>query len=657
MINRNESLYALAEAAGLQREWRDVDGREHVVPDATLTAILAALGYRTGSPRQIASSMKALQREQESLPALLVADAGQPIDVPHRCQSVEIAEADGTRSTLELRDGLPIAPEVPGYYDCRVDGAQTRLAVAPMECPQPPVQDRKPWGISLQIPALRGEHSSHFGDFGDLARVVEALAKAGANAVAINPVHALFPGNGEGFSPYSPSSRIFLNGAMADLTLLDQSHPVDATQSDALIDWPRAMPQRYTRLRAIFDGLSPAEKAEIIGEPDAAQRLHAIFDALDCHFRPGGARGWRDWPARYRNPHNRSVASFAAKHAEEVEFHLFVQALTRQSLATVQDRALAAGMTIGLVGDLAVGVDPGGSDCWAMGDTMLRGLTIGAPPDPLGPQGQNWSITSFSPQGLRRSGYAPWIAMIRAALAHGGGLRIDHAFGLARLWVIPEGGGPADGAYLAFPFDDLLRLVTLEAHLADAFVVAEDLGTAPHGFSDAIARRAMLGMQVLWFKRAEDHGFIGARDYDPQAAAMSGTHDTQTLAGWWTGRDLEWADRLGRLPPGVTLADAQDIREWDRGLLWSTLAGDTPRPSASDPQTFVDAALTHIAGTPCALAIVTLEDLLGLIEQPNIPGTVTEHPNWQRRLEAPLRDLLAAPQIQHRLDLMRDHRP
>lgn len=657
MSNTYEPLHALADAAGLQRQWRDIDGCEHVVPDATLTAILAALGYKTGSSRQIASSMKALQREQESLPALLVVDAGQPIALPNPCQSVEIAEADGARLTLELRDGLPIAPEVPGYYECCVDGVQTRLAVAPVECPQPPDQNRKPWGVSLQIPALRGEHPSHFGDFGDLARAVEALARAGVDAVAINPVHALFPGNGEGFSPYSPSSRIFLSGAMANPALLGRSHAADETGGDHLIDWPSAMPARLARLRGLFDDLSPAKRAEVIGEPDAAQRLHAIFDALDCHFRPGGAKGWRDWPARYRNPDNRSVASFAAKHSAEVEFHLFVQSLTRQSLATVQDRALASGMTIGLVGDLAVGVDPGGSDCWAMGDTMLRGLTIGAPPDPLGPQGQNWSITSFSPQGLRRSGYAPWIAMIRAALAHGGGLRIDHAFGLARLWVIPEGGGPADGAYLSFPFDDLLRLVTLEAHLADAFVIAEDLGTAPHGFSQAIAQRAMLGMQVLWFERAEDHGFIGARDYDPQAAAMSGTHDTQTLAGWWTGRDLEWADRLGRLPPGVTLADAQDIREWDRGLLWSTLAWDTPRPSASDPQTFVDAALAHIARAPCALAIITLEDLLGLIEQPNIPGTVTEHPNWQRRLEAPLADLLAAPQVRHRLDLMRDNRP
>ncbi|MGB3797638.1 MAG: 4-alpha-glucanotransferase, partial [Alteraurantiacibacter sp.] len=640
MSDRIEPLHALAHAAGLQRQWRDVDGQDHIVPDATLSAVLTALGHKVGSSRDIANSCAALQREHARISALIVADAGGQIALPRPCQRGEIINPDGTVVPLEMRDGAPVAPQEPGYYDIRIDGEGTRLAAAPGQCPMPPEGDRKPWGVSLQIPALQDNNPSSFGDFGDLAQAVEALAKAGADAIAINPVHALFPGNGDGFSPYSPSSRIYLNGAMAAPALLGHPSANDSVDGDPLIDWAAAMPRKLASLRAIFAGLSAAQRADIIGEPSEGRRNQAIFDALDCHFRPGGAKGWRDWPARYKNPHSKAVAHFAAENDAEIAFHLFVQALTSQSLAAVQTRAIATGMTIGLVGDLAVGVDPAGSDCWALGDAMLRGLTIGAPPDPLGPQGQNWMITSFSPEGLRRSGYAPWIAMIRAALAHGGGLRIDHAFGLARLWVIPEGGGPANGAYLTYPFDDLVRLLTLEAHLASAFIIAEDLGTAPHGFSAAIARHAMLGMRVLWFQRAEDHGFIGATDYDPLAVAMSGTHDTQTLAGWWTGRDLEWADRLGRLPSGTSLAEANDIREWDRGLLWSTLAGDVPRPAACDPQAVVDAAMAHIARTPAALAIITLEDLLGLVEQPNIPGTVTLHPNWQRRLPAPLSELL-----------------
>jgi 4-alpha-glucanotransferase len=309
-------------------------------------------------------------------------------------------------------------------------------------------------------------------------------------------------------------------------------------------------------------------------------------------------------------------------------------------------------MGIGLIGDLAVGVDPCGSDAWSLRHAMLDGLTIGAPPDPLGPLGQNWSITGFSPDGLRASAYEPWIAMIRAGLAAGGGLRIDHAFGLARLWVIPEGGATQEGAYLSYPFEDLIRLATLEAHRANAFVIAEDLGTAPYGFTQAVTDRQMLGMRVLWFERAADHGFIGAADYEPLSAAMSGTHDTVTVAGWWRGRDLDWAEQLGRLPEGTSRAEAEAIRDWDRGLLWSTLNHSAPRPSSDDPAPVVDAAIAHIAATPSAIALVSLEDMLAIEEQPNLPGTITEHPNWRRRIDAPLEAVFADERFRHRCNIL-----
>lgn len=652
MSESTDPLHALAAEAGLQRQWRDVYGREHVVAEEALVTILAALGHKAGDARQITASRKALKEERASLPALVVSDAGMAIPLPSTCQKVSITRPDGTQIDLEIRDGSPIAPTDPGYYDCLIDGVASRLAVTPAHCPLPPTEEGRPWGASLQIPSLRGEQASPFGTLGELAEAVETLAEAGADAVAINPLHALFPGNGEGFSPYSPSSRRFLNDAMADPALLGLP-PLPASDGDDLIGWEGALPARLAQLRALFDALSPGERTEIIGSPGEDARRHAVFNALDCHYRPKGAKGWQDWPVRYRNPANKAVADFADKHADEVAFHLFAQALTAKGLAAVQARAKAAGMTIGLVGDLAVGVDPGGSDCWALGDVMLRGLTIGAPPDPLGPLGQNWSITGFSPAGLRRSGYAPWIAMIRAALAHGGGLRIDHAFGLARLWVVPEGQTSDHGAYLTYPFADLVRLLTLEAHLAEAFVIAEDLGTAPHGFSEAIVHHHMLGMRVLWFERAEDHGFIGAHDYAPLAVAMTGTHDTATIAGWWSGNDLDWAERLGRLPADMDRTEAEEIRAWDRGLLWSTLEQQAARPDPADVEPAVNAAIAHIARTPTMLAIIPVEDLLGLVEQPNLPGTVTEHPNWRRRLKEPLEELLSDPPVQHRLDILR----
>jgi 4-alpha-glucanotransferase len=381
----------------------------------------------------------------------------------------------------------------------------------------------------------------------------------------------------------------------------------------------------------------PARRAAFTAADEPMLRRHALFDALDCHFRGlSGAHGWRDWPASYHDPAGEAALRYAAQNPDEIAFHLFVQSLAQAGLEAAQVAAKEAGMGIGLIGDLAVGVDPSGSDAWSLRHAMLDGLTIGAPPDPLGPLGQNWSITDFSPGGLSASGYEPWIAMIRAGLASGGGLRIDHAFGLARLWVIPEGGATEDGAYLSYPFEDLIRLATLEAHRANAFIIAEDLGTAPYGFTQAVTERQMLGMRVLWFERAADHGFIGAQDYEPLSAAMSGTHDTVTVAGWWRGRDLDWAERLGRLPDGVSRADAEAIRDWDRGLLWSTLNHEGPRPAPDDPAPVVDAALRHIASTPSCLALVSLEDMLALEEQPNLPGTVDVHPNWRRRLPAPI---------------------
>lgn len=650
-----EHLTALARACGLAREWTDVEGRRQVVGDEALAAVLSALGHDASSERGIARSLALAEERRSALPALLVGDEGRVITLPFAASRAEITGEDGVTRPLPVEGKRLTLTAAPGYYDLALDGHTTRLAVAPPHCPLPAQTPRRPWGVSVQIPALKGTAPSPFGTFGELAEAARAFGAAGADALAINPVHALFPGHGEGYSPYSPSSRLFLNGALADPALAGLP-PFAADEGAPLIDWASAMPQRLAQLRGAFAALDPARRAAIAAEGDAMLRRHALFDALDCHFRPQGAHGWQGWPAAFHDPAGAAAQGFAAEHADEVAFHLFVQWLARQGLAAAQAAAKEAGMAIGLIGDLAVGVDPSGSDAWSLRHAMLDGLTIGAPPDPLGPLGQNWSITGFSPDGLRETGYAPWIAMIRSGLAAGGGLRIDHAFGLARLWVIPAGGATQDGAYLAYPFDDLVRLATLEAHRADALVIAEDLGTAPHGFTQAVTERRMLGMQVLWFERAADHGFIGAGDYEPLAAAMTGTHDTVTVAGWWRGRDLDWAEALGRLPEGMTRAEAGAIREWDRGLLWSTLDHAAPRPAPDDPAPVVDAAISHIARTPSALALVALEDLLGEAEQPNLPGTVSEHPNWRRRMELPVEAALADPVIARRCERIAEAR-
>ncbi len=647
-----EQLHALAQACGVSREWVDVEGRHQTVADDALTAVLAALGHETASHRQIVRSLAAVAERAGSLPPMLVGDCGAHIDLPFAVSRAEATDADGVTRPLDVEGIRLTAPQTPGYYDLVLDARTVRLAVAPPHCPLPAAAGRRPWGVSLQIPALRGAQPSPFGTFGDLAEAARQFGAAGADALAINPVHALFPGEGEAYSPYSPSSRLFLNTAMGDPALAGLPTLAPSAEVGALIDWAGALPRRLEELWSVFAAIGPEQRAVLTATDDAMLRRHALFDALDCHFRPQGAHGWRDWPSAYHDPAGPAATRFAAEHGEEIAFHLFAQGLARRGLDAAQAAARDGGMGIGLIADLAVGVDPSGSDAWSLRHAMLNGLTIGAPPDPLGPLGQNWSITGFSPEGLRASAYEPWIAMIRAAMSAGGGLRIDHAFGLARLWVIPEDGATQDGAYLSYPFADLIRLATLEAHRAGALVIAEDLGTAPHGFTHAVTTRQMLGMRVLWFERAADHGFIGAQDYAPLSAAMSGTHDTVTVAGWWRGRDLDWAERLGRLPEGTTRAEAEQVREWDRGLLWSTLRHEAPRPAPDDPAPVVDAAISHIARTPSWLALVSLEDMLGLDEQPNLPGTVDVHPNWRRRLALPTEELFEDPDLRRRCAIL-----
>lgn len=650
-------LQELARITGIAVQWRDVEGRENVVCDRVLAGVLEALGHDVSSAAGLTRASAQQLDTGLTLAPMLVAKVGETITLPFAPANVEATDEDGHTLPLTHFDKTLTAPDRPGYYQLAIDGEQTVLAVAPPRCP-PVSGGGRSWGVSLQIPSLRNERGGAFGTLGELATMASGLGRAGADAVAINPLHALFPGQGENFSPYSPSSRLYANTMMGDPTLVGLP-PLPEGEGGALIDWPNSVPLRFAQMRALFDGLKQEQRAAVdFAQAEQDRRLyrHCLFDAIDMHYRPKGARGWQDWPDAMRHPDSALVAEFAAAHQEDIDFQIFLQWLAQESAGKAQKSALVSGMDIGLIGDLAVGVDPGGSDCWQLGEAMLQGLTVGAPPDPFSPTGQNWALTTYSPHGLRAAGYEPFIAMLRAGFTSCGGLRIDHAFGLGRLWVVPKGCAATEGAYLAYPQEDLLNLVTLEAHRAAALVIAEDLGTAPPGFTHAITQRGMLGMQVLWFQRAQDDGFIGAQDYSPGSVAMTGTHDTPTLAGWWSGRDIDWAEDLGRLPDGVDRGKAESLRDWDRGLLWSTLDHNAPRPAPGDTAPLVDAAIAHCARTPAPLAIVPIEDMLGLEEQPNLPGTVTEHPNWRRRLAANVDEVLAAPQVEHRIDLLNRER-
>jgi len=660
-------LATLAEAAGLQVDWDDAEGKPKRVEDEHLARVLVALGYPADSEAEIAASLAHVQEEERAATFLSI-DVGEDLlltadQVGEACDA-ELTLEDGTSQTLPVeQDGLQFALPTAaitqtGYHRVTLGTREFTLAIAPRRCltVSDIAPDRKLWGAAAQIPSLRDRDDTGFGGFGTLADAARALAEQGADALAISPAHALFPADVTRFSPYAPSSRLFLNILYADPRLVG-ADPAPG-ETGELIDWDQAIPARLAALRTAFEVRSDAVKQQVTayrakGGPELEH--HAIFDALHAHFFESGARGWQGWPAEYHDPDGEAVQRFAAEHAEEVEFFLFAQWLAKASLDAAQQAATGAGMAIGLISDLAVGMDSGGSHAWSRPDDLLQGLSIGAPPDLLGPQGQDWGITSFAPLALRRTDFAAFIGTLRAALDHAGGIRIDHILGLRRLWVIPHGSPSPEGAYLTYPLDDMLRILAIESHRAQAIVVGEDLGTVPEGLRPRLAARAVYGMNVLFFERDEKGTFTPPAEWRAEALAMTGTHDLPTVSGWWHGRDIDWSWKLGR--SGADSEDEDRLqRQEDRGKLWQALqqsgavSGGTEvrQPDTHDAWPVIEAAAAHVGSTPCELAILPLEDLLGLQEQPNLPGTTDEHPNWRRRLPAPLPEMLQREEVQRR---------
>jgi 4-alpha-glucanotransferase len=639
------SLDALAAAAGLQSDWIDADGLPHRVPDEALAAILSALGLPMDGVHAITESMAILADEAARDP-FLSADVGKPFALPRRFagKPAQLHLEDGRVETI-ASDRLAI--DCIGYHRLVCGEDIVRLAIAPPRCVQ---TDGRIWAPAVQIPALRSEGISAFGDFGTLAASARAFAGRGADAMAISPVHALFPADASRYSPYAPSSRLFLNVLYGDPTLAGGT--IGNEPAPELIDWQHAIPARLATLRRTFDAAGDAVHAAVAAYAakagDELER-HARFDAIHAHFFEAGARGWQDWPAPYHDPAGDAVSRFAGQQAYEVAFYRFLQWLAHESLDTAQRAAIDSGMSVGLIADLAVGTDGGGSHAWSRPDDLLPGLSIGAPPDPLGPDGQGWGITGFAPRALRRTGFDPFITTLRAALDHAGGIRIDHALGLRRLWVIPDGGSPADGAYLTMPLDDMLRILAIESHKANAIVIGEDLGTVPEGLRPALDDKAVLGMQVLWFERDADGDYRPPEEWSPTAAAMTGTHDLPTVAGWWEGRDIDWAWKLHRSSAAASEAEDRATRVKERARLWSAIGGVAPEPAPDQPLAVVDAATAFVGRTPCPIAILPLEDIVGLVEQPNLPGTIDEHPNWRRRMPDSTDALLAHPAVAARV--------
>ncbi len=667
-----DSLGALAAAAGVLRHWTNAAGHAAEVAEDDLRAVLTALGFPADTDAAVRVSLEAAAASADRANMLLTTWCGEHFDAPAFLSpgpALFHLEGGGVLEAVieESAAGLRVrAPALPGYHVLEARGRQVKVAAAPRGGSQ---RRGRGFGLAVQIYALderEGLEREAFGDFGDVARFAELSAARGADALAVSPAHALFLNDPGGFHPYAPSSRLFLNGLFASADRLPPGLTPGGRRGasdEGLILWEMAGPQRVARLRAAFadmqanDPLGSAELEEFRRRHGASLERHVLFEALDADFRRKGVMSRHGWPAAFSNPASAEVRAFGAQAGPEMAFHAFVQHRVHTARAEAQNRALAAGMRIGLIADLAVGLNPNGSDAWSRADEVLTGVSVGAPPDLFQAEGQDWGILGLDPGAMRTSGYALFLETLRANLQDVGGLRIDHAMGLRRLWLVPRGAPASRGAYLSYPESDLLRLIALESARAKALIVGEDLGTVPKGFRERLGDAGILGMSVLWFER-DGAKFRAPNAWGAGAMAMTSTHDLATVAGWWRGRDLDWRARQHL---DETLADVERAeRAGDRTSLWKTLldagAAFGPEPAADDPVPALDGALGLISATPCPLALAPVEDLLALDEQVNLPGDVEIHPNWRRRLPGSAARLFETGPVVQRLTVLAERR-
>ena len=591
-----------------------------------------------------------------------------------------VERVDDDNGVFEIRAAtLPAVPH--GYHRLELLAADdpigaTALIVAPSACYCPPAIDggRRVWGPTTQLYTVRSRRNWGIGDFTDLATVVREWGARGAGIVGVNPLHALFPDNPDHASPYSPSSRRHLNVQYLDPEAIPDFAECDEARRRLASP---AFQRRLESLRALdfvdYAGVAAA-KREVLEllyasfrtlhlapgsargqafrafqkEGGQALRLHALYETLQEHCRAADPQidGWLQWPEAYRDPSQPAVARFQRDHLERTEFYEYLQWNASLQLTDVARTAQEAGMGVGLYADLAVSVAPHGAEVWSGQDIYALQASVGCPPDPLGPNGQDWGLPPLVPHRLAEAAYEPFIQLLRANMNQPGALRLDHVMGLRRLFWIPRGGKAADGAYLAYPFEDLLGILALESHRNRCLVIGEDLGTVPDEVRHAMFRERILSYKVLIFEREHGGDFKAPQRFEPQALVAASTHDLPTLAGFWTGRDVALRERLGLFAN----TGQRDAELWNRGedrqRLLAALAREgvapvwTDAPSAAAmPRGLAQAVHAYLARTPCKVLVVQVEDVLGVDTPVNIPGTSAEYPNWRRRLPANLEDI------------------
>ncbi|HUH06473.1 MAG TPA: 4-alpha-glucanotransferase [Egibacteraceae bacterium] len=672
-------LAALATACGIEHRYTDQSGAPRAAPVSTVQAILVAMGLQAHdevAAEQALVNLRAAAWRRLAPPSTVVT-AGQERSAVLHVPADGLVEAEltledgGLRQLhVELRhdeqhtiDGVAIGEglarlpaDLPvGYHALTVRAMsqgwsreeQGRVIVTPPRCPLGPAESPhgRCWGWMIQLYATRSRSSWGVGDLDDLRSLTRWSAERGAGFVLCNPLHAAAPGVPQQASPYFPSSRRFTNPLYLAVEVVPEV--AGLTAGDRIL---------MEQMAAAAHGLNSAPQidrdATHRAKAAALELLHAVKPSPDrraafARYRTREGQGledfatfcalserhgadWRTWPAQLQHPRMPAVAAARRELSGRVDYHAWLQWLCDEQLAAAQSEARAAGMPIGIIHDLAVGVDPGGADAWALQDHLASGVSLGAPPDVYNQHGQDWALPPLLPERLAETGYAPLRDMLRSVLRHAGGIRIDHILGFFRLFWIPEDSVPADGAYVRYPSDALLGVLALEAQRAGAMMIGEDLGTVGPGVRGALRERGVLRSCVLYFERTADGtGPLPVEDYPELALTTVTTHDLPTAAGWWVDEEVRARAELGLLREHTTADSERQAKVRERAemiqlLSRAGLVGDNPTV-----EDLVVAMHAFLARTPSLLVAGALWDAIADPRQPNLPATVDEYPNWR----------------------------
>ena len=682
----DEELARLAALHGVDTSYRPAPDRTVDVPASAVVAALAALGVDAGTPDAVRAALAERRRElrERLLPPTVVHWAGDP-DGPAALAALPA----GTRLTIETEqgetrdtaEGLPLGVHrVTAVAPDRRTG-HAHLVVAPDRLPTPGTRS---YGLLVQLYSLLSRRSWGMGDLGDLAELAGWAGRtAGAGFVQVNPLHAAVPGAPTDPSPYRPSSRRFPDPVHLRVELIDEFAHVedqdrlrglleraarlrsDVLDKGALIDRDAVWELKREALELVLAvPLGPGRQAAydaFRAEEGQALEDHATWYALaETH-----GSDWHRWPAGLRDPRSAETARARAALADRVGFHSRLAWLTDGQLRAAQRAAREAGMPVGIVHDLAVGVHPQGADAWAQQDHFAAGMSVGAPPDAFNAHGQDWGLPPWRPDRLAASGHAPYRHLLRALFRHTGALRIDHVMGLFRLWWVPQGSPPTEGTYVRHDAEAMLALLALEAFRAGAVVIGEDLGTVEPGVRERLQRRGVLGTSVLWFERdwEGDGRPLPPEHWRADCLATATTHDLPPTAARLTGDHVGLRDRLGLLTRSAAEESAEaaaDTAEW-LALLGSLGLLDSPAAGlpGSDEEAEIQGVHRFLLRTPARLVGVWLPDGVGDRRPQNLPGTWDEYPNWRLPVAdaegrpVTLEELAASPRLRALLDVLR----